>query len=53
MCKKKIKTMMRKYYKMGLNQYLNIFGCPRIDRLNIQTYLDTQQIHRQICSDKK
>ena len=43
---------MRKYYIMGLNKYLNKFGCPRIDRMNIQTYLDTQQIHKQICSDK-
>ena len=27
----------------------NIFGCPRIDRKNIQIYLQAQELTKQIC----
>ena len=40
--------MMRNFFLIGLNKYLNIFRCLRIDRKNIQTYLDAQQMPEQI-----
>ena len=35
---------MSEYYEIDSKQYMNIFGCPGIDQLNIQIYLDAKEL---------
>ena len=45
---KKRQTVASKEPELCPNEYRNIFWCPRVDWRNTQTYLDAQELTKQI-----
>ena len=45
-----IQAVLSEYHTIGSNKYPNIFGCPIVERANIQIYSDAQDLTNQISN---